>query len=77
MDYQEELKEFENYCPKCGGINPNCDRAIESFYRVLKDNPDDAHFKQGVDLCLQYCGNKQCGSALSNYLKITNYNIKE
>ena len=67
------LDKFEGYCKKCGSDKPNCDLAFNEIYKEVKKEVSDEVIKQGLDSMLRGCGDKNCGTAIYDYLQLMRY----
>lgn len=81
MSIEELVKDFEKYCPKCKGLEPDCDQAANTMYQIrniyeeAKKNSQvyDENINLWADSLLRTCGNKKCGDALPTYINLKHY----
>ncbi len=71
---KERIYDFGNFCVRCGSTEPDCYKAADSMYKLLTENyKEDPMIKTGADAVLTNCGDKKCGTAISNYINLKRY----
>lgn len=67
------LDKFEGYCKKCGADQPDCDKAFNAIYEEVKKEVSDEVIRYGLDSILRNCGDKNCGTAIHDYMQLKRY----
>lgn len=74
MEKSAKIDKFEQYCIKCGSGSPDCDKAFQVIYDLLKERDKyEEVVAQGLDSVLRSCGDNKCGTAINDYMQLKKY----